>query len=149
VETALARILKKGPMSIETNIHVRNTDRLLLHGYVETPARSIHSMQKQPKVGSLIILGRPITEVAQLSTMKNFIVLMAKPHYRYDYQFCGIVGFQAGLIHQWTCQNHFTGLATLFLSLFWITVEFTRERLLQGWSLGAEEKFIVRKFVDH
>ena len=136
-------------MSIETNIHVRSSDRLLSHGYVETPARSILSMQKQPKVGSLIILGRPITEVAQLSTMKNFIVLMAKPHYRYDYQSCGIVGFQAGLIHQWTCQNHFTGLATLFLSLFWITVEFTRERLLQGWSLGAEGKFIIRKFGNH
>jgi hypothetical protein len=115
--------------------------RLLLDLYI--------ACKSSQKVGSLIILGRPITEVAQLSTMKNFIVLMAKPHYRYDYQFCGIVGFQAGLIHQWTCQNHFTGLATLFLGLFWITVEFTRERLLQGWSLGAEEKFIVRKFVDH
>jgi hypothetical protein len=33
----------------------RNTDRLLLHGYVETPAVSIHSMQKQPKIGSLLL----------------------------------------------------------------------------------------------
>ena len=138
----------------------RNTDRLLLHGYVETPAGSIHSMQKQPKIGSLIILGRPITEVAQLSAMKNFIGLMADHIIDMIISFVvvihkaltnlrGIVGLQTGLIHQWTCQNHFTGLATIFLGLFWTTVEFTRERLLQGWSLGAEEKFIVRKFVDH
>ena len=49
LETASVRIFRKGPMSIETNIHVRSTDRLLSHGYVETPTRSIHSMQKQPK----------------------------------------------------------------------------------------------------
>ena len=89
LETASVRIFRKGPMSIETNIHVRSSDRLLSHGYVETPARSIHSMQKQPKSMKSDNSGKADNRSSTVKCYEKFHWSNGRPHYRYDYQFCG------------------------------------------------------------
>lgn len=89
LETASVRIFRKGPTSIETNIHVRSSERLLSNGYVEIPARSIHSMQKQPKNMKSDNSGKADNRSNTVKCYEKFHWCNGRPHYRYDYQFCG------------------------------------------------------------